>query len=648
MPKHKFPIPSKSASKQNQVKSLMQQGFALHQQGNLKEAKALYERTLALDANHFDALQLLGALMVQIEQYSQAVEFLAKALQLKPQHVGCCINHGLALRSLGRLDEALISYNQVLCIEPNFAESYSTRGLILQELKCLDEALIDQDKAISIKPDYAEAHSNRGLVLHDLKRLDEALASYDHAISIKPDYAQAHYNRGLVLHDLKRFDEALASYDRAISLKPDYPVAHLNRGNALKELMRFDGALASYDRAISIKPDFADAHSNRGNVLQVLKRFDEALISHNQAIRIQPDYAETHLNLGNALQGLLLRDQALASYDRAISIKPDFAEAHWNLSLCKLLTGNFTDGWQEYEWRWKAEGISKNWGFRAFPQPLWLGSQSLQDKTILLHAEQGYGDTMQFCRYASLVAKLGAKVILEVQRPLLGLLKNLDGVSQVIARGDALPEFDYQCPLLSLPLAFKTQLHNIPSSLRYLASDSEKMSAWQAKLSEKTKPRIGLVWSGNLEHKNDRNRSLTLSQILPYLPSGYQYICLQKELRSADRAILAQHPQIQFFGDALEDFTDTAALCDLRDLVISVDTSVAHLSASLGKPTWVLLPFCPDWRWLLDREDSPWYPSAKLYRQENIGDWSGVLSRVREGLEGGNTLFDNDQAVKRV
>ena len=279
---------------------------------------------------------------------------------------------------------------------------------------------------------------------------------------------------------------------------------------------------------------------------------------------------------------------------------------------------------------------------------MWLGSQSLQDKTILLHAEQGLGDTIQFCRYASLVAKLGAKVILEVQRPLLGLLKNLDGVSQIIARGDALPEFDYQSPLLSLPLAFKTQLHTIPSALRYLAGDSEKVLAWQARLGEKTKPRVGLVWSGNLEHKNDHNRSLSLSQVLPYLPSSCQYICLQKELRNADQAILAQHPHIQFFGDALEDFTDTAALCDLMDVVISVDTSVAHLAAALGKPTWVLLPFSPDWRWLLDRKDSPWYPSAKLYRQERIGDWNGVLSRVREGLEGIVTLFNNDQAVERA
>lgn len=474
----------------------MQQGFALHQQGNLNEAKALYERTLALDANHFDALQLLGALMVQIEQFSQAAGFLSKALQLKPQHVACCINHGLALRSLGRLDEALISYNQVLSIEPNFAESYSTRGLILQGLKRLDKALLDHDKAIGIKPDYAEAHSNRGLVLHELKRLDEALASYD----------------------------------------------------------------------------------------------------------------------------------------QAINIKPDFADAHWNLSLSQLLTGNFKEGWQEYEWRWKAKNISKNWGFRAFPEPLWLGAQSLQDKTILLYAEQGLGDTMQFCRYASLVAKLGAKVILEVQRPLLGLLKNLEGVSQVIARGDALPDFDYQCPLLSLPLAFKTELHTIPSTLRYLAGDSEKVSAWQVKLGEKIQPRIGLVWSGSVEHANDHNRSLALSQILPYLPSGCQYICLQKELRSADRAILAQHTQIQYFGDVLEDFTDTAALCELMDVVISVDTSVAHLAAALGKPTWVLLPFSPDWRWLLGREESPWYPSAKLYRQEKMGDWNGVLSRVRVGL----------------
>jgi hypothetical protein len=301
--------------------------------------------------------------------------------------------------------------------------------------------------------------------------------------------------------------------------------------------------------------------------------------------------------------------------------------------LCNLLTGNFKAGWLGYEWRWKVEDSTSFQINRHFSQPLWLGEESLTDKTILLYAEQGFGDTIQFCRYVSLVAQLGAKVILEVQRPLVKLLTGLQGVSQIIAWGDTLPAFDYQCPLLSLPLAFKTELHSIPSVPQHINSDREKVIKWQTQLDEKTKLRIGLVWSGSTLHKNDHNRSLVLSRLLQCLPSDIEYVSLQREIRDVDQEVLAQHPEIKYFGDALEDFTDTAALCELMDIVISVDTSVAHLAATLGKPTWVLLPFNPDWRWLLDRDDSPWYPSVKLYRQEKISDWDGVLDQVKIDLE---------------
>jgi ADP-heptose:LPS heptosyltransferase len=264
---------------------------------------------------------------------------------------------------------------------------------------------------------------------------------------------------------------------------------------------------------------------------------------------------------------------------------------------------------------------------------LWLGAESLVEKTILLHAEQGLGDTIQFCRYIPLVAQLGAKVILEVQRPLLKLLKGLEGVSQVVAAGDMLPTFDYQCPLLSLPLAFKTELHTIPPIAQHITSDTGKVTKWQTKLGEKTQPRVGLVWSGSAGHQNDHNRSLSLSQLLSHLPSNIEYVCLQKEIRAIDKELLAQHTQIKYFGDALEDFTDTAALCELVDLVISVDTSVAHLAGTLGKPAWVLVTLTPDWRWLLERDDSPWYPSVKVYRQDKANDWNGVLDRARSDLE---------------
>ena len=396
---------------------------------------------------------------------------------------------------------------------------------------------------------------------------------------------------------------------------------------------RLEEAQSIYVQVLKSQPQNFMALQLMGAFYLQTKNHLQAIDLLSQAIAINPSFAPCYYNRGNALQELKRLDEALASYDQAIRIKPDYADAYWNKSLALLLDGQFTQGWQEYEWRWKSKQITEKIGaVRAFTQPLWLGEQSFQDKTILLYGEQGLGDTIQFCRYADLVSKLGAKVILEVQPALVPLLKDLEGVSQIIAKGTMLPEFDYQCPLLSLPLAFKTVLETIPSSAQYIQSDNIKVSTWRAKLGEKTKLRVGIVWSGSTGHKNDHNRSLTLAQIVSHLPSQYQYICLQKELREIDKLVLSNNPHIQFYGDDLKDFTDTAALCELMDVVISVDTSVAHLAGALGKPTWVLLPYAPDWRWLLDRVDSPWYPSATLYRQEKAGDWDRVLDRVKADL----------------
>ena len=586
---------SKLEPQQPQISTQIQQGLALHLQGNLKEAQTIYEQVIRISPNNFDALRLLGVIFLQTKQYPQTVEFLSKALQIKPDDADANSNLGLALKVLGRLDEALASY----------------------------------DKAIAIKPDHADAYYNRGIALRELKLLDEAIASYDKAISIKPDYADAYSNRGVALQELKHFEEAIASYDKAISIKPDYADAYSNRGNALKELKRLDEALTSYDKAIAIKPDHADAYNNRGLALRELKYFEEAIASYDKAISIKPDYVEAYTSRGVALQELGRLDEALTSYDKAIAIKPDYTDAHWNLSLCNLLGGNFKDGWQGYEWGWKANPRGTK---RHFTEPVWLGAESLKDKAILLRAEQGFGDTIQFCRYVSLVAKLGAKVILEVQRPLLKLLSNLEGVSKIVANGDELSEFDYQCPLMSLPLAFKTELHTIPSVSQHIFSDIEKIAKWQAILGNKTKPRVGIVWSGSSIHKNDHNRSLTLSQLISHFPSHCQYISLQKEVSEIDKDFLAKHPEINHFGDTLHDFSETAALCELMDVVISVDTSVAHLAGTLRKTTWILLPYSPDWRWLLDRSDSPWYLSVTLYRQEKINDWDDVLERVKADL----------------
>ena len=578
---------------------LVQQGLNLHQRGNLNDAQNIYEQILSIQENNFDALQLLGALFAQVKKYPQAIKFLSKAIIVDPNHAGCFSNLGISFQKLRRLEEALSSYDKAISLQADYAEAYSNRGAVLQELKRFDEALSSYDKAISIKGDYAEAFNSRGTVLEELKCLEEALSSYHKAISINKDYTEAYYNRGNVLHKLKRLEEALSSYDKAISLHEDYAEAYSNRGLVLQDLKRLEEALSSYDKAISLHEDYAEAYSNRGTVLEELKRLDEAL----------------------------------SSYEKAISINKDYAEAYWNSSICYLLAGNFNEGWARYEWRWQSKSISKTAGIRKFSQPLWLGTEVLKDQTIFLYAEQGLGDTIQFSRYVSLVAGLGAKVVLEVQPSLVKLLSYLEGISQIISKGDKLPNFDYQCPLMSLPLAFKTELKTIPSVSKNISSDEKKVEKWQAILGEKTKPRVGIVWSGAVNHKNDLQRSLKLSQLITHLPSDYEYLSLQKEISDVDKEVLIECCKIKHFGDDLKDFTDTAALCELIDIVISVDTSVAHLAGTLGKNTWVLLPYSPDWRWLLDRNDSPWYSSVKLYRQEKINDWESALVNIESDLK---------------
>lgn len=439
-----------------------------------------------------------------------------------------------------------------------------------------------------------QAMFQQALALHQRGQLAQAQTLFTNLLKIDPRHADALFLLGVIAGQTKQHGSAADLIGKAIAIRPDNPFFYYNRGVAFKELTRHDAAVECYDKAIALKPDYAQAHSNRGLALKELGQFDAAL----------------------------------ASYDRAIAIKPDDVEAHWNKALALLLRGDFAQGWNLHEWRWKRGKIA----LRDFQQPLWLGHETIAGKTILLHAEQGLGDAIQFCRYVQLVADLGARVILEVQAPLIGLFEKFPGVSQLVAKGTGLPEFDCHCPLMSLPLAFNTDLNSIPVSPKYLSADANKLSTWSSRLGQQTGPRIGLVWSGSATHTKDHSRSVLLSALLDQLPAGPQYVSLQKEVREVDKAALESNPQILHFGDEISDFTDTAALCELMDVVISVDTSVAHLSGALGQRTWVLLPFIPDWRWLLDRDDSPWYPDVKLYRQTAAGDWDSVFAKVKADL----------------
>jgi Tfp pilus assembly protein PilF len=452
-------------------------------------------------------------------------------------------------------------------------------------------------------------------------------------ILAKAPHPMIFLNRGLAMQGMGKHDSALADFDQAIALDPNYGPTFNSRGITLHRLKRYDEALASYDKAIAINPNDSAAYTNRGMTLHALDRFQESLVSCKKATNITPGQPVFHNNLGNALQEMGQFKEALACYDKATEIRPDYAEAHWNAAVVRLTLGDLERGWSEAEWRWKHRGLGKE--IRQFHQPLWLG-EPIGGKTILVYSEQGIGDIIQFCRYVPMLAERGAKVILEVDAALTQLLSGLEGVLSCVTRHAPHPPFDAQCPILTLPLAFATQLKSIPASVPYLTMPAGRRD-WQMLLGPKTRPRIGIAWSGNPNHVHDRKRSVPLEVLLPLLDFDATFISLQKDVRVEDAPILQQRNDILNYGPEFTDFADTAALISCLDLVISVDTSVVHLAGALGKTVWVQIPYLPDWRWLLNREDSPWYPTVRLFRQSAARDWKEVVANVSLALK--NSTF---------
>ena len=440
------------------------------------------------------------------------------------------------------------------------------------------------------------------------------------------------FAKGVAAATVGRLEEAIELYTQAIEADPSHAEAYYKRANALKDLGRLDEALAGYDEAIEHKPDYAYAFCNRGFVQHRLGLLDEASHSYDRAIELAPTDAFAHYNRALLLQDYSLWHEAVAAYDQAIACNPEFSDAYVNRALASLYQGDFETGWRDFEWRWKNAVRLAIGEARNFQQPLWLGEQPLTGKRLLLHSEAGLGDTIQFSRYAALCAAQGASVILEIQKPLLGLLGSLQGVTKLVVKGSPLPAFDYHCPLMSLPLAFKTTLDTIPAPAHYLSADPAKVAQWRSVLGERRRPRIGLVWSGNPNNPLDPHRTIRLADWVEHLPPEFQYFRLQRDVRAEDAATLESSSLIFSVDDELLDFTNTAALCECMDVVLSVDTSIAHLSGALGHKTWLLVPFTPDWRWLRDRDTSPWYPSMKLYRQKVAGDWQELFVRVAADL----------------
>lgn len=596
------------------IQAKFQQGVALHQQGRLTETALIYQEVLQQEPAFFDATHLLGVVALQTGRIQQSIELITKAIELNP----------------------------------NVATAHSNLGAAFVAQERFAEALLSLDRAIGLKADIAEAHNNRAAALNSLKQHDQALASCDKAIALRSNFAEAYNNRAVALNALKRHEQALTSCDKALALKPNYPEALNNRGSALNALMHHDAAVASYDKAVALKRDYAEAYSNRGNALYQMARPEQSLASYDKAIELKPEYAEAHDNRGSVLSYLKRHEDALASYDKTIALKPGHISAYFNKSLLLLLMGRFEQGWSLYESRRKKDNPV---AARNCPQPLWSGEENIAGKTILLREEQGLGDTIQFCRYAALVADLGARVILEVPKPLKTLLAGLPGVAQVVEPGTPPGDFDYQCSLLSLPFAFKTDLSNIPANIPYLKSNLEKSLSWKERLGDRNKLKVGLVWSGGFRQDQpetwsvNKRRNIPLQHFASLKHPNIEFYSLQKgEPGESELAELKRNnwegPDIIDFTSELRDFSDTAALLDNLDLVISVDTSTAHLAGALGKPVWILNRFDSCWRWLLDRTDSPWYPTARLYRQGTIGDWESVVRCVKMDL----SVFETSRA----
>lgn len=647
--------------------TLLQQAIEDFQNKNFMRATSILKKIVKVDSCNLPALHILGLINASQKNYKEATYFLKKALKINPEDASihynlakvlidsgyyvesiphhrkvialapnnseALLNYGKTLSHLDQHEEALICFDKAISFNPNYAEALLNKGLTLQALKRYDEAIVWLDKSLFIKPNLAEAWFSKGSVLASLKRHNEAVVHYDKALILIPNYQEALFSKAVALHDLKQFDEAIQNFDKVLALKSDSFLAWAHKGVSLQFLKRFEEAISNYDVSLKLKPDYEEVLLNKGVCLQSLKRFDEALIHYDKSLKIKPDHYEVMLNKGCILHAFKNLDQALICFDKALSIKPDFHDAIYNKGILLLLQGNLTSGFSLYESRWQSNSVSDIiGGNRFFESPIWRRGEDLKNKSILLFSEQGLGDFIQFYRYTKLLTNLGAEVILETPAPLENLVKNLNGAVKIVIRGEKLPRTDYHYPLMSLPLAFNTDLTNIPFAEGYLFSQKNKVNDWIKRLGDKTKPRIGIVWSGSKHHENDSNRSINLSELFTYLPEKNQYICLQKEFRDGDIEILNKQPNITNFSHLLNDFDDTAALIETLDLVVSVDTSVAHLSAALGKQTWLLLPFVPDWRWLLESNDSPWYRSITLYRQNKLGEWGSVLKHLNSDL----------------
>jgi Flp pilus assembly protein TadD len=653
----------------NAVPHALRQAGKLQQAGQLAPAEALCRRILEADPTNAEVHNLLGVLAKQSGRPDQALAWYGRAAALAPAVATYRSNRGVVYQELGRLAEAEAEYREALRLDPDHGDAHGNLTLLLRDRGRLAEAEVHGRTAVRHRPESVGAHNNLGLVLLDQQHLDEAVEQFREAFRLQPAYLEARSNLAFALIELSRLEEAethlravlqhqpdrvealnnlanvLVKRDRneealplcrrALELKTDYPEAHYNLGNALMHLGRFDEAEASFRRAVQLRPGFVEAWNNLGSMYyqKPQGRFDEAEACYRRALELRPKCAEAWANLGlvSVEQGKM--NEGLACYDRALRLRPDHAEARMNRALAWLVSGDYERGWAEYEWRWRRKGRE----LPAHRQPLWDGS-SLEGRTILLYPEQGLGDTILFVRYAALVKQRGGTVLFSCPPPLLRLFASCPGIDRLVPEGDPLPAFDVHAPLVNLPRLFGTVLTTVPAPVPYLAADPGLAAYWRGRLAALDGFKVGIVWQGNPRFPEDRKRSVPLTRFegIARLP-GVRLISLQKGAGSEQVRVLAGRFPVLDWGPELDRdggaFMDTAAVMAGLDLVIAVDTAVVHLAGALGVPTWVAQCCVPYWTpWLLGREDSPWYPTVRLFRQPRLGDWDDVFARLAEEL----------------
>jgi len=601
---------------------------AQHQAGNLAEAERLYREILAVDARQADAWNLLGLVLHARGEHGAAIEHLRQAIAIDPRQPTFHYHLAEANRALGDLVGAEASARAAVAMDPGYALGHNGLGAVLAARGQRDAALGSYRQAVALAPNLAPAHFNVATTLEELGQREQAEVAYRQALALKPDYAAACARLGGLLKHRGRADEAIELLNRAIELDPSQPEPFFNRAVLLSRRGDWHGAERDYLTATRIRPDSPEGFNNLGTLYLRRGMLDEAIACFDKALEYRPDFAEVLVNLGNAFVSQGRRSEAYICYEQTLRMRPKNAQAHWNRAVARLAAGDFLAGWDEYEWRWQSPAILPH----NRQEPPWDGSP-LGQRVLLVHGEQGLGDILQFVRYLPLVAERAPNAYFEAPPALARLLRQ-SGFERVITKGEPLPAIDVQISLLSLPRVFGTTLETIPQRVPYLSADPALVELWRQKLAPLAGFRIGLAWQGSATYPTDHFRSFALTRYAPLAMLGVQLVSLQRGFGSEQVAALEGRFTVHELGDEVDcdhgPFMDTAAIMRNLDLVVTSDTSTAHLAGGLGVRTWVALPFAADWRWMHDREDSPWYPTMRLFRQQKFQQWEGVFERIAE------------------